>query len=287
MVDVNIEIAISSLFINLQPGFNFLNFANCAERPFLVTAPPARQAAGNHTPGDARAANPRPAALGGPHAIHGDLMMCLNVLRQQATRFGAAMHNSNARGKAKHPCVPADFQAKVSRQHGIRHTPHHHLCESDVTALTIQGQQTCCELDPNHQTNSFMTASGDHFVLQDLGPAAEKNFQTTATKHGRKTPCEFHKWCETVTVCVKHFNKCLHPCHCLRKGAQDPKGFADGNTLINVPSAFSTNITKDGKLIWDVLTSVFDTSTSKCLTVQVHDGRGHEALHQIIVKGHQ
>ena len=67
-VDVDIEIAISSLCINLWPGFDFLDFANHADTPFLVTVPPAGQAAG-------AANNPGPAAQGGPHATHGDLIM--------------------------------------------------------------------------------------------------------------------------------------------------------------------------------------------------------------------
>ena len=44
--------------------------------------------------------------------------------------------------------------------------------------------------------------------------------------------------------------------------------------------------TKMEKLIWDIIASVFDTNTSKHLAAQVHDGQGHEALHQIVVKGH-
>ena len=118
-----------------------------------------------------------------------------------------------------------------------------------------------------------MTLSGDCFIMQDLGPAAEKNFQSTATKCAGKTMCELCKWCETFTVHVKRFDKCIHPCHCFQKGIKDSKGFTVGDQVEdNVPSVFSTNIAKDDELMWDALTNLFDSGTSEHLTAQVNSG---------------
>ena len=93
-------------------------------------------------------------------------------------------------------------------------------------------------------------------------------------------------WCESFTIHAKYFNKCLHPHHCFRKGVKDPKSFTVGNGIDDAPGTFSTNVKKDEKLIQDVLNSVFETNTSKHLTVQAHNGQGYEASFQIIAKGH-
>ena len=46
------------------------------------------------------------------------------------------------------------------------------------------------------------------------------------------------------------------------------------------------SLEKDGKLICGTLTSVFESNTSECLTVQVCEGQGCKALCQMPVKGH-
>ena len=53
-INVNIEIVIASLHIKLQPGFDFLDFANHGQTPFPIAILPAGQAPGKgQAPGNA------------------------------------------------------------------------------------------------------------------------------------------------------------------------------------------------------------------------------------------
>ena len=68
----------------------------------------------------------------------------------------------------------------------------------------------------------------------------------------------------------------------------DPKGFKVGDTPDDdvVPTIFSTNIDKDNKLIWDVLSTVFKTGTPEHRAVMIFSGHGYEALYNLIAKSH-
>ena len=69
--------------------------------------------------------------------------------------------------------------------------------------LHIQGELSHRQIDPNHQFDSFVMVSGDHCIIQNLGPAAEKNFQSAITRHAGETPHKFHKWHETFAIHAK------------------------------------------------------------------------------------
>ena len=114
--------------------------------------------------------------------------MCLNKISKHAKTFANALSTNGTIQKAEHPCVPTNFcDDEAERRCNLRAQPQKFLCQSDVKNHTINGDTAVCQIDPSHTTNSFMTLSGDYFIVQDLGPAAEKNFRSTATKHTGKT----------------------------------------------------------------------------------------------------
>lgn len=53
-----------------------------------------------------------------------------------------------------------------------------------------------------------------------------------------------------------------------------------------MPQHHETIITKDDRLLWDVLTSAFKKDTTECVTVQAHDGSGCAALKSLVARSH-
>ena len=151
------------------------------------------------------------AALGEHHVTHGTPLMCVTRLTQQAC--GLSSHQSV---KIKHPFIPVTFNAEAACCLEAQNKPHHFVCKSEVAILDIQGPNTHRQRDPNHQIDSFMTASSDHFIIQNLGPTPKQNFQSTVTKHTGKNLREFHEWCETFIVHVRKHN--LRPSPFLHSG---------------------------------------------------------------------
>ena len=132
-----------------------------------------------------------------------------------------------------------------------------------------------------------MALSGDYFILQDLGPAAEKNLRLTVTKYTGTTAYDFYKWYEVITIHIKRFNKYIHPYCCFRGDCDDPKGFTVGDRPTDaVPLRHKTIIEKDSKLLWDVLNHVFDKSSCEHTAVQVHNGCGYTVLHTLVADSH-
>ena len=184
-LDVTVQLDIAQLCIDFN-NFNFLDFAkHSCNTPFTVTAASAAAAAA------AGAATPGTGAL----VTHGDLVNCMHSMGENIGKAVDGMKASHSGNKIEHDCVVANFQIKLQDHCRVRHTPCEHLHKQDLDPIMFLSTSETGQhkTDPSEQS-SFMTISGNCFILQDVGPSAEKNLCSTVTKHCGKTVCEFHKW---------------------------------------------------------------------------------------------
>ena len=111
--------------------------------------------------------------------------------RDKPLRYDKAVDgtkSSHSGNKIEHSCVVANYQLELQHQHGIRNAPFQHLRKLDCTSLLFAstGREGRHKIDP-HEQSSFMSISGDYFILQDMGPSAEKNLRSTMTKYQGNT----------------------------------------------------------------------------------------------------
>lgn len=281
-LDLTVQLNIAKLYVNFD-DFDFLDFANYSyATAFPVTAASTNAAA-------AATAAATTTKTGKTLATHGTLMNCMQAMGKNISNAVEGMKASHSNNKIEHKCVPTNFHADLQDRYQIRHKPYEHLRKQDVTPIKFAatGKEARHERDPSKPGSSFMALSGDYFILQDMGPSAEKNLRSTVTKYYGKTVYEFHKWYTVTGSHMRRYNKYLHPYELFTSDITDPKGFTvgDGETDV-VPATHDTIIIKDDRLLWDVLTTVFEKDSTEYITVQVHNGSGYAALYSLIARSH-
>ena len=276
LVDFEVQLNLSKLFTDVRTTFKWLNFAHYSTKafPVAVSASPATQST------TAAPSNP------GPQVPYTHLQTCMTQMGTQFNQLVSALNN-NSTSKIEHICNHTIFDSVLSERHLLRNTPHQFLRKSDVAPITIGNTLARHEIDSSHPASSFMALSGDYFILQDLGPASEKNLRLTVTKYTGNTAYDFYKWYEVITIHIKRFNKYIHPYYCFRGDCDDPKGFTIGDGPNDaVPLRHKTIIEKDSKLLWDVLNHVFEKSSREHTAVQIHNGCGYTVLHTLVADSH-
>jgi len=129
--------------------------------------------------------------------------MMMNNLGKQFQGFATAIQNNNKSNQLTHSYNQNAFCNEAKDRFNLQNTPHVFLRSTDITPYNVNNSLARYQTDPNHASGSFMTLSGDYYIMQDLGPSSEKNFCTTALYYEGKTPYEFYKWYETFSIHVK------------------------------------------------------------------------------------
>ena len=279
-LDITVQLNIAHLHVDFN-NFDFLDFTKYSHGTAFVQNAAAIAAA-------ATAATNNTGNTPTTLVTHGDLMNCMQAMGKNINKAVDGMKASHGGNKIKHNCVITNFQVELQERYRIRNTPFQHLRMMDCTSLMFAstGKEGRHKTDPYKQS-SFMSLSGDYFILQDVGPSAEKNLRSTMTKYQGKTVYEFHKWYTVTLSHMRRYNKYLHPYELFSSDITDPKGFTVGDGVKDaVPLQHAVVIKKDDRLLWDLLNLVFEKGTTECISVQVHDGSGYAALASLVARAH-
>ena len=269
---LNLYLNFAHWYVDTSKPIDVCDFSIFDTAPFPVPANP------NPIPNQAAANNP---------ALDPGVIALIQQLDVNAKQFTKALIPPKHPGASTHPFIGANFPLEVRERRTLRLANYVYPCLTDLQPFQIGANQALFYLDPLHMGTSFVALDGTYFVLEDQGSGSEKNFRTTANKCVGTTTYDVYNWYTTFTDHCARFGKYCHPYPCFNGKCSDPRGFAIGNGPDDdVSLTFETKIIQDSRLIWDVLRYIFTDHATISAIVDLHDGKGYEAIHSILSDTH-
>ena len=268
----NIIIGTSVWFVDTRVQLDVLDFSIFSNTGFPLGVP---DLPAGHAP-------PRPAG-----GIDPDIIALIEQLDTNAKTYAAAQKPAYSAQISVHPFIPANFPQDVRERVRNQRQDYHYPTLNELQPFQIGATRMNYYSDPAHIGTSFVSLDGSYHILEDRGPSSEKSFRLTVNKCTGNSNYDIFTWYNTFCDHCIRFGIYCHPYACFSKRCTHPRGFTLGNASNDDLSAtFDTKITNASRLLWDTLKIAFSDNTNLYRIVELHDGKGYDAIHSIISANH-